>query len=274
MTIRRLLLALPALLGIACSTSSSQGKGDTTGAMWPERGEKAAQAAAASAEQHAATSSSQDLLAQGTGSQGGSDTQGSGATGTPPEGSKGEGSSSTGSGADTSGTTPGSGSGGMMGQSGATDSGSPTGSDASRDSGGQETGKDGAGGHMGGPGGHAGHAGHMGGADKAHSDDKTISGKVSKVSDEEISISGMKGQPMTLKIVSETVVMVNGKDAKPEQLKEGQQVRASYNTVESENVAVKIEVGKAKRSSKRGAGGAGTRSGGGAGGSTGGTQGR
>jgi hypothetical protein len=114
----------------------------------------------------------------------------------------------------------------------------------------------------------------------AHSDDQTVRGKVSKVSKQEISITPKGGEAKTLKLSPETVVTINGKDAKPTQLKQGQQVRASYSSQDGDEVAVKIEVGKARQGKSgghmkgHGAGGHSGSSGmgGGSGGSTGGSD--
>jgi hypothetical protein len=82
---------------------------------------------------------------------------------------------------------------------------------------------------------------------QAHSDDQLVRGKVSKVSKDEISITPRGGEAKTLKIKPETTVTINGKDAKPTQLKQGQMVRASFSSQGGDDVAVKIEVGKMRQ---------------------------
>jgi hypothetical protein len=82
-----------------------------------------------------------------------------------------------------------------------------------------------------------------------HSDDQTVTGTVAKFAKKSISIKAQGGEATTLKIVPETVVTMNGKAAKPSQIKPGQQVQASYNEQNGEQVAVKIELsGKASGS--------------------------
>jgi hypothetical protein len=47
-------------------------------------------------------------------------------------------------------------------------------------------------------------------------------------------------------------VVINGKDAKPSQLKQGQMVRASYANKDGEDVAMKIEVAKSQKKAHSG----------------------
>jgi hypothetical protein len=68
-------------------------------------------------------------------------------------------------------------------------------------------------------------------------------GTVQKVSKKSIDIQASGGEKTTLRIVPETLVTVDGQSAKSSQIKEGQEVRASYNTVEGKPTAVRIEAG-------------------------------
>jgi hypothetical protein len=106
----------------------------------------------------------------------------------------------------------------------------------------------------------AGGASSASGGMASHSDDKTVTGKLTKVSKSEVTITPKKGEPMTLKISDQTTVMVNGKDAKPSQLKQGQNVRASYQEQGTEEIAVKIESGSHMRQGHHGKAGSGSSS--------------
>jgi hypothetical protein len=229
MSMTKIALAVPLALGIACSTSGSQSK-DHTGAMWSEQQHK--DAATQAYLQGTGSSGSQDQSAtpQGSGSPS-SDTGSSGSMGS--SGSSGS-SDSMGSSGSSSGSTQG----GAMGSGGSSEtmgSGSASGSSdqGTTGSGSSDQAQQGA----------TAGAGNTG----AHEGDQHVMGKVSKVSDEEISIKPKSGQAKTLKINQDTTVSINGKDAKPSQLKQGQQVRASFENVSGDDVAVKIEVGKAMR---------------------------
>jgi hypothetical protein len=79
-----------------------------------------------------------------------------------------------------------------------------------------------------------------------HEGDKKVSGKLSKVSKSEVTVTRKDGTATKLKIADQTIVMMNGKEAKPTQLKQGQAVHASYQEQGDDHVAVKIEVGKQK----------------------------
>jgi hypothetical protein len=94
----------------------------------------------------------------------------------------------------------------------------------------------------------------------------TVTGKLSKVSKEELTITPKGGgDAMTLKLAKETVVVVDGKSSDPGKLKQGQSVRASYLEEGGEHTATKIEV-KSKHA-KRTSGGSGHSQQGGMGGS-------
>jgi Cu/Ag efflux protein CusF len=90
---------------------------------------------------------------------------------------------------------------------------------------------------------------HGSAAEKAHSDDQTVTGKVTKVSLRSIAIKSEMGEEKTLQLVPQTSVKVDGQDATHSDLKEGQEVRASFNQVDGRDVAVEIEAGVSTGSS-------------------------
>ena len=240
MSILKIATALPLVVGIACSTSGSQSKTDHTGAMWTER-----------------KAGSSEPSMNGTGSGGSQDPAFRLAAADPSD--RGSSSGSMGS----SDSTGSSGSGGSMdskpsdspgaavapGPSGSSPpSGGAMGSGGSSESMGSAPEKggsmgQGSAGTTGDMGSTAGSAGRM--AEAGH--DQWVKGKVSKVSKGEVTITPKTGETRTLKIADQTVVTINGKDAKPSQLKQGQQVRASYSSEGGEDVATKIMVGKMRQ---------------------------
>ena len=224
MSIRMIALAVPLVLGTACSTSSTQASKDHTGAMWTEQ---SSSNGGASSQQEALVV--QPTSMQGTGSQavstGGSQPdsaqggqgQGQGGSGSPSgsdSGAMGSGGSSEtmGSSQQGQGASPDSG----QGSSGTGASGSSDTTGSSAAAGGRELG--------------------------GHSDDQTVTGKVAKLGKRSISIEASGGEAKTLKIVPQTVVTMNGKTAKTSQIKPGQQVRASFNQQGGQDVAVTIDV--------------------------------
>ncbi len=76
---------------------------------------------------------------------------------------------------------------------------------------------------------------------KAHAEDMVVSGRVTRMSSYSVSIQPIMGEERTLEIVPQTVVRVDGRDATPLELKEGQEIRASFNQMDGRDVAVKIE---------------------------------
>jgi len=203
MDIRRIALALPLVLGVACQTSGKTS--DRT----------------ASAQDPSTTSSTARAGASGqTGETAGAGASAQGSVdpyGTPDSASAQAGDSSVSGSADAStGATP--------GISGSTETG--TGSTSSSSG--------------------MGTSGTMAGAHsdmKGHASDEVVTGKVTKISTREIDIEKSGGEKTTLRIVPETLVTVDGRDAKASQLKEGQEVRASYNEVDGKETAVRIEAG-------------------------------
>jgi hypothetical protein len=79
----------------------------------------------------------------------------------------------------------------------------------------------------------------------AHSDDQSVTGKVARVSDDFVAIQSDLGEEKTLQLVPQTSVMLDGQDARRTDLKEGQEVRASFNTVDGKDIAVEIEAHQA-----------------------------
>jgi hypothetical protein len=233
MSMSKIALAIPLSLGIACSTSGTQSRSDHTGAMWTDGHRDAATQAytegtGSSGSQDAATPQGSGASASDTGSSGASGSSGS-------MGSSGSSDSSSAAGSAGSAGSSDQGSGGAMGSGGSSETmgSSGAGSADQGTAGSSDQAQQGA----------SAGAGNTG----AHEGDQHVMGKVSKVSKDEISIKSRSGAAKTLKINPDTAVSINGKDAKPTQLKQGQMVRASYENVGGDDVAVKIEVGKGMR---------------------------
>lgn len=74
-----------------------------------------------------------------------------------------------------------------------------------------------------------------------HSDDETVTGKVTSITESSVAIQSDMGEEKLLELVPQTMVKVDGQDASRTDLKEGQEVRASFNHVEGRDVAVQIE---------------------------------
>jgi Cu/Ag efflux protein CusF len=87
---------------------------------------------------------------------------------------------------------------------------------------------------------------------KGHPSDQVVSGSVQKVSGDAITIASQDGTPKQLKVSEATLVEIDGQQGKATDIKEGQQVRASFNQVDGEDVAVKIVSGSAGSSSSSG----------------------
>jgi hypothetical protein len=78
---------------------------------------------------------------------------------------------------------------------------------------------------------------------KGHAEDQIVSGTISEVSAQSVSIQSTLGETKRLDIEPETSVMVDGLDASHAQLQEGQPVRASFSEVEGRQIAVEIRAG-------------------------------
>ena len=224
MSIRKIVFALPFALGIACSHSQSR---DHTGAMWTLRGSNSVENNTSDGGPGAATPDQAQVSKQD-------------ATG---------GQVTTTSAQDQGGTVvaAGSASGGTEGSQTGTETGSsepqqgnPMGSGGSSETMGTDKSAEPA--SMG----SQADSGMMSG----HGDDEMVTGKLSKVSADRITIAPKGGgEAKILKIVKETVVTMNGKTAKPSQLKQGQNVHASYSEQDGDEIAVKIDVTKSKKHS-------------------------
>jgi hypothetical protein len=233
MSIRTIALAIPLALGIACKTSSTHSSKDHTGAMWTARSAPSEPRKPSPTGDSAAVAAATASM-QGAGSQGQGGTGSAGAPSGPDSGAMASGGSSG-----TMGSSP-------QGQ----DQGQP-GSEQGKDQGAPGPGSAGMGwSGMGsqdttGTGGTEGatrsdSAGAPGSSDvPGHPADQVVTGTVSKLAKQSISIKSEQGEAKKLKIVPQTVVTMNGKTVKLSQLKPGQQVRASY---DQQDVAVTIEV--------------------------------
>lgn len=78
---------------------------------------------------------------------------------------------------------------------------------------------------------------------KAHADDTVVSGKIAKLTHRQLVIQTDAGERKSLSIVPQTEFQVDGKDAHRADLKEGQDVRASFSQVDGKDVAVKVRAG-------------------------------
>lgn len=78
---------------------------------------------------------------------------------------------------------------------------------------------------------------------KGHSEDQIVSGTISSVSGDSLSIQSDRGETKQLHIAPETAVKVDGQDASHASLQEGQPVRASFSELEGREVAVEIRAG-------------------------------
>lgn len=80
---------------------------------------------------------------------------------------------------------------------------------------------------------------------QGHSDDRTVAGHIATVTSDAVAIETEQGETRTLQIVPETAIQLDGRDVSADELAEGQPVRASFDTVEGQEVAVKIRAGDA-----------------------------
>jgi len=83
----------------------------------------------------------------------------------------------------------------------------------------------------------------MGSDIKGHASDQVVMGTVSSMTSGTLSIASDTGGARTLHVVPETIITVDGRDARIADIKEGEQVRASFTEQEGRPVAVKIEAG-------------------------------
>jgi hypothetical protein len=73
---------------------------------------------------------------------------------------------------------------------------------------------------------------------KGHASDQVLSGRIAEVSQDKVKIESRSGQSKDLELAPET--LIDGKTGNHQALKEGQQVRASFNEVDGKSVAVEI----------------------------------
>jgi hypothetical protein len=78
---------------------------------------------------------------------------------------------------------------------------------------------------------------------KAHASDQIVNGVIAEVSEDSVAIESEQGDTKTLTVVPQTTIQVDGEEASFDDLEEGQPVRASFNQVEGEDVAVEIRAG-------------------------------
>jgi hypothetical protein len=88
---------------------------------------------------------------------------------------------------------------------------------------------------------------------KGHADDQVVTGKISQVSPQSLTIRSDDGADMTLQVVPQTTVQIDGQDASSTDLQEGQPVRASYSDAEGRDVAVEIHAGQGASGGSSGA---------------------
>jgi hypothetical protein len=79
---------------------------------------------------------------------------------------------------------------------------------------------------------------------KGHAEDHVVSGKIARVSRRMVVIQSDAGERSSLFLVPETTIEVDGQDAHRSDLKQGQEVRASFDEVNGRNIAVKIRAGQ------------------------------
>ncbi len=76
---------------------------------------------------------------------------------------------------------------------------------------------------------------------KEHEGHQVIMGRVTRMSESSVSIQPILGAERTLEIVPQTTVKVDGRETTPLDIREGQEVRASFDEVDGRGVAVEIE---------------------------------
>jgi hypothetical protein len=78
---------------------------------------------------------------------------------------------------------------------------------------------------------------------QGHGEDQIVAGRVAAATASEVTIQTPQGDNRTLQIVPETLVQIDGQDASSQALAEGQAIRASFDVVDGQEVAVKIRAG-------------------------------
>lgn len=80
-------------------------------------------------------------------------------------------------------------------------------------------------------------------SEQGHAGDAVVAGRIAEVTNDTLSVRTSQGETHTLQIVPETEVQLDGRDASPDDLAEGAPVRASFDVVDGEQVAVKVHAG-------------------------------
>jgi hypothetical protein len=78
---------------------------------------------------------------------------------------------------------------------------------------------------------------------QGHGEDQIVFGRIAEATGSQVTIQTPQGEKRTLQIVPETMVQLDGQDAASQDLAEGQPVRASFDVVDGQEVAVKIRAG-------------------------------
>jgi Cu/Ag efflux protein CusF len=73
---------------------------------------------------------------------------------------------------------------------------------------------------------------------KGHASDQVVSGRVAEVSEEKVKIESKGGESKELELAPQT--LIDGKTGNHQALKEGEQVRASFDEADGKSVAVEI----------------------------------
>lgn len=74
----------------------------------------------------------------------------------------------------------------------------------------------------------------------AHSDDEVVTGKISRLTPQSVTIATTDGTDKTLQLVPETSIKLDGHDTDKTALEEGLPVRASFSNVQDREVAVEV----------------------------------
>jgi hypothetical protein len=80
---------------------------------------------------------------------------------------------------------------------------------------------------------------------QGHAEDQIVVGRIAEKSDSEITIATPGGEHRTLQLVEQTAIELDGMEATGDDLTEGQPVRASFDVVDGQEVAVKVRAGDA-----------------------------
>lgn len=78
---------------------------------------------------------------------------------------------------------------------------------------------------------------------QGHAEDQIVVGWIADATDSSVTVETEQGDKRTLQIVPQTTVQLDGKDASAAELAQGEPVRASFDVVEGQEVAVKVQAG-------------------------------